>query len=121
MESEDHLVRDYVYLSGPITGVDNWQEPFNHAAERIRRVAPELHVISPVVLDAELERWMAPNPPSREDYMRFDLNTMLDLCDHIVMLPGWQGSRGATIERLVAKACGLTVWYSVEDLLHANI
>ena len=37
--------------------------------------------------------------------MRADLRALLG-CDAVYMLPGWRGSRGATVEHAVAGACG---------------
>ena len=42
--------------------------------------------------------------------MRHDLALLLG-CDAIAMLPGWERSRGAWLERLIAEALGLPVWY----------
>jgi len=43
---------------------------------------------------------------SWEGYMRKDLAALLT-CTHIVMLPGWELSRGAQLEKLVADAVGI--------------
>ena len=40
--------------------------------------------------------------------MRLGLRGLLD-CDEIVMLPGWERSRGARLEHLVAVELGMTV------------
>ena len=42
----------------------------------------------------------------RELYMKTDIGQLL-MCDRITFLPGWQGSRGAAIEALVAIECGI--------------
>jgi hypothetical protein len=34
---------------------------------------------------------------------------MMLQCDSVLMLPGWQHSKGATIERFVAEACAMPI------------
>jgi hypothetical protein len=41
-------------------------------------------------------------------YMREALKMMLE-CDEVVLLPAWETSRGARLERLVADALGIAV------------
>ena len=36
------------------------------------------------------------------------------------MLPGWHRSLGARVEHDVASAVGLTIYYSVDDVPHAE-
>jgi uncharacterized ferredoxin-like protein len=44
-----------------------------------------------------------------EDFLRMDLE-WLRLCDAIVLLPGWQTSRGARMECEEALKEGLVIW-----------
>jgi hypothetical protein len=89
-----------VYVSGPMTGIEQFNHPaFANACEILRLAGYE----------AESPHW-APELESWEAYMRHDLALLLR-CDAIAMLPGWEHSRGARLERLVAEALGLPVWY----------
>lgn len=47
------------------------------------------------------------------DHMREDIRLLMD-CDTIHMLPGWQKSRGATLEHQIAVALGFSVTGAVE-------
>jgi Domain of unknown function (DUF4406) len=88
-----------VYLSGPMTGHSDDNRPaFARVAERWR--ARNHTVLSP----AEL-----PHDISRSEAMHVDFLLVLS-CQGIVLLDGWQGSRGALAELVVAVECGLGVF-----------
>src|ERR1035437_7645838 len=48
-----------------------------------------------------------------EDYINGDL-IMLDRCDIIFMLPGWQESKGANVEIRFAKRKGMKIVFDLE-------
>ena len=57
-----------------------------------------------------------PDPTATwEECMRADIRAICD-CTHMAMLPGWQGSRGARLERSLARRLGLVV-----DELHVML
>lgn len=85
-----------VYISGPMTGIKDFNMPaFIKAANDIR---------------IELDTPVLPVPfvegKSYQEYLRDDLKILLD-CDAIYMLDGWQESKGAKLEHMVALACGI--------------
>jgi len=57
------------------------------------------------------------------DRCRAIIHTMDTAQDCLVLLPGWEASKGATEERLIALAIGLEVWdladLSGEQVIHA--
>lgn len=79
-----------VYISGPITNNPNYKDQFNRAEQKIK--ARGHKVVNP----ARFEKIM-PEGSSHEEYMQLSL-CMLQMCDAIYMLEGWQQSKGATIE-----------------------
>ena len=95
-----------VYLSGPITGVKDHAARFAMAekyfADRGHKVE------NPEKLGGLLEELHGAQPGALPwaDYMREDIKALVD-CDAIAMLPGWNESRGARLERQVADALGL--------------
>ncbi|MBS1169536.1 MAG: hypothetical protein H6R01_454 [Burkholderiaceae bacterium] len=90
-----------LYISGPMTGLPDYNRPAFHAAAAILRDR-SYHVQNPAENPApECGSWPA--------YMRMALRQML-ICDAIVLLPGWENSRGATEELRVAMTCGMTVF-----------
>lgn len=87
-----------VYLAGPMTGHPELNFPaFIEAAERLRDSGFE--VVNPVEI--------CPDPTSKwEDCMRADI-AQLVTCDRIALLPGWEKSRGASLEAHIARALGM--------------
>jgi hypothetical protein len=95
------------YLSGPMTGLLDLNYPaFQVAAERLRKQG--VQVISPHEITPP-----GAGPWSWEAHMRVDLAALLT-ADVIVLLPGWDTSRGAQLEKTVADALGLSVVYLTE-------
>lgn len=92
-----------VYISGPMTGIENFNYPAFHAAAAQLRAAG-------YVVENPAEN---PHPECRswEGYMRIAV-AQLAKCDRIVTLPGWQASRGAKVE----VDLGLTLGMDVVDL-----
>lgn len=88
-----------VYVSGPMTGMPELNHPaFNKAAAQLR--AQGIAVFNPAELPKN-------NSWSWCDYMRADLKALMD-CTEILMLPGWEKSKGARLEMHVAIALGMT-------------
>lgn len=91
-----------LYIAGPMTGIPDYNRPaFNRAAQALAHVGFE--VINPAELDLGPDAtWLA--------YMRAALCN-LSLADGVALLPGWEHSRGARIERNAAFDLGLPVAY----------
>lgn len=88
-----------VCLSGPITGIKNYKGLFMFAEELVVLADAE-QVYNPAT--------QVPASSSWEQAMNHCLSKITE-CDTIVMLPGWNVSRGARLERDVALACGMRV------------
>ena len=87
-----------VYISGPITGVENYLFNFNKAEEYLKDLGYQ--VINPARFNAVLPEL------DYEQYMKVDF-ALLDLCDSIYMLDGWRDSKGANREYGYALGKGL--------------
>lgn len=102
-----------IYVAGPMSGLPDMNYPaFNEAAARLRDKG--WHVENP-----------AENPDPHVDaschwtaYMRMGVSQLMT-CHAIYMLPGWQQSKGASLEYLIAQRLGLQVMqhHQQEDVL----
>ena len=96
--------RPVLYLSGPMSGLPAFNYPaFNSAAARLRAMG---YAVENPAENGDQPNWTA--------YMRVAIAQMMR-CDQVVMLPGWQHSRGATIERTIADLLAMPV-LAVEDI-----
>lgn len=98
-----------LYLSGPMTGLPECNYPaFAAAAQHLRDKGAI--VVSPHELPAADCQGCANTGYEHawSEHMRVDLAALLT-CNVIVLLPGWQQSRGAQLEKTVAEAIGLMV------------
>lgn len=111
-----------VILCGPMTGKEKFNYPaFHQAAKDLRDAGYE--VISP----AETAHGQPLEPPAEftitdyRRYMLYSLESLLtatrfDGIPSICLLPGWESSKGAQLEKQVAEAVGINVWL-LKDLL----
>lgn len=77
-----------VYISGAISGTDDYMERFQRAEDKLN--AEGIDTINPAKVNENL-------PFTYEEYMKIDL-FMIDMCDGIYMMRGWQKSPGANRE-----------------------
>jgi hypothetical protein len=90
-----------IYIAGPMTGLPDLNFPA-FVAEATRLRAEGHDVVSPIELNASLEH---------EGYaacLRRDI-AQLVTCGVVQLLPGWELSRGARLEWMIAERCGLEV------------
>lgn len=96
-----------VYLSGPITGAPDYKERFLAAENKIKEKG-FTEIINPARIEIECLSW--------QEYMEIDM-TLLDMCDTIIMLEGWERSKGAKIEKEYAEKKSYNVFGSVEEFM----
>lgn len=94
-----------IYVSGPMSGKLQHNFPaFNQATEHLRNLGHT--VINPAEINTE------PGTPW-SDCMRNDIREMM-VCDTVAVLPGWQESKGASLEVYIGKALGMNI-LPIED------
>lgn len=95
---------DRIFISGPMTGYENFNhEAFNRAEDYLRDIGYQ-RIFNPACIDAN---------HSYRELLNICLN-QLGTCDTIYMLKGWQKSHGAKVEHAYAIATGMTILYEGE-------
>lgn len=112
-----------VYISGPMTGLENLNfDKFEEAEEKLKKFNFEIfnpHKLSEFKTEEFKE--LIKDQKSHivwEHYMKVDIQIMLRECEFLVVLPGWEHSRGATMEIFIAKSLGMIVidYNTLEEL-----
>lgn len=100
-----------IYISGPITGVENYREAFNAVEERLTALG--YIVLNPARL---------PQGMTDEQYMQIDL-AMLNAADAVYFMTGWASSRGAALERSYCEYIGKPILhkFAKEVLNHDRV
>lgn len=94
-----------IYISGGITGVADYEEHFKEA--EIRLVAAGNEAINPARICAGL-----PESTTHSEYMEVSM-VLLDMCDAIYMLQGWQESAESKEE--FERACAREIPIMMEN------
>ncbi len=96
-----------IYISGAVTGTDDYRERFEKAEERL--TIRGYSVVNPVKVNG-----MLPQDTTYDDYMKMSI-CMLGTCDSIYMLKGYEDSNGANVELAMAEELGLQIYYQSAD------
>ena len=98
-----------IYISGAISGTTDFMDRFAKAEKELTENG--YSVINPAKVNAQL-----PEDTTYEEYMKMCF-CMLDMCDSICMLKGWEKSCGANRELGYAMAKKKAVFYN-HKLMH---
>lgn len=101
-----------VFISGPMTGIKDFNKPaFDRAEQWLTQAG--YSVFNPARMHFD-DTW------THEEIMRIDLAALAQ-CDYILMLDGWRTSKGATHEYLYAMATGIELMPKRESNLKSRI
>lgn len=114
-----------LYLAGPMTGIPQFNLPaFDEAASNLRIVlgGDGVDVVSPAEIDDPATRAASLassdgllvdgllNDETWGDFLSRDVKLVADEVDAIMVLPGWEKSKGARLEVFVARSVGKPVY-----------
>lgn len=88
-----------IYCAGPMSGIPEYNFPAFHA-ETARLRAMGYEVVNPAEIN--------PYPGPWKECMRRDIAELV-ACDALVLLPGWERSKGAQLEYSIATALGFQI------------
>ena len=95
--------RAKIFISGAITNVPNYKEHFDKAQALIEN---EGYIpLNPTIIPLGL---------TIQEYMKIDL-AMVDCADAVLMLKGWENSKGANLEWNYAKYMNKLIIYEQGD------
>lgn len=95
-----------IYLSGPMTGIAEFNHPAFHA-EALRLRSLGYDVVNPAELNPDVTA-------SWHECLRKDLQALLT-CEAIALMDGWQDSNGVHLEMHVAHWVGMKIM-TVQEL-----
>lgn len=87
-----------IYIAGPMTGLPDCNKPAFNAAAKVLSQCGEI-VLNPAIL---------PDGLKHHEYMTICL-AMVEVCDMVMLLPGWEKSVGAQMEQKRARELGKEV------------
>ena len=99
-----------IYIAGPITGIEDFKERFERAKVEVARLGFEpvspVDICKPFEDTGKEEIWLA--------CMKLDIPALLN-CHGIYLLRGWENSRGARLEKLIADGLDMLVLYQESE------
>lgn len=90
-----------VYISGPITGIEDYMKNFDKAEKELKSVG--YSVVNPAKVLSQM-----PEDTEYKEYKDMSM-MMLSMCDGIYMLKGWEKSTGANREYGYALATDISI------------
>lgn len=88
-----------IYISGPMTGIENLNREAFENAERLLRESGHFPI----------NPHHFPEQKSYEDYLTIDLEVIAMVADAVALLPGWETSPGSKKELKTALDLGLEI------------
>lgn len=102
------MKKKVIYVSGKITGTSDYATRFSAVEDKL--IAEGYEVLNPVREGKRLERYLEPEKPTWVQYMKYAIAAMMK-ADYIYMMSGWNQSKGAQLERFLARVLNYNIIY----------
>lgn len=101
---------DYIYIAGPISGIEDYLKHFNSAQRYLESIGiPRAHIFNPALYEAETE--FEDQNQAYRHYMEKDLSWICTYATTMYMLTGWEYSPGAQVEHALGRLLNLDFMY----------
>lgn len=102
-----------IYIAGPMRGYENNNHNAFDNAERVLEAKKIWNPVNPARVDRECGVDPSEDMTKLElrEALKRDALLILDDCECLYMLRGWEKSDGAKMEHAIAVALGLGIWY----------
>ena len=90
-KNEMDNIKDLIFISGPMTGVDKYEEYFKKAENYLESLGYK-NIINPAKVEKGLPKGL-----THDQYLSIDIS-ILSKCKIVYVLHGWQKSKGAVEE-----------------------
>lgn len=104
------------YIAGPITGLPNFnKEAFDEAARSLRNIGLDVH--------QPFEKKDFPEDYSKKPWTWYMRRSIAELvkCHALILLRGWEESKGALTELRIAQSLGYPVYFYASGQLVLSI
>jgi hypothetical protein len=100
--------KSMIYIAGPIAGTNDFHERFNSACLELVQLG--YTPISPLEVNGIDPGCREETSEARVRYLKADIRALMS-CSGIYLLRGWENSRGARLEKLIADGLDMLVLY----------
>lgn len=101
-----------IYIAGPMTSLPEYNYPAFLEAEHRIKLLYRHEVLNPATIEWD-DGGVQGSLPYR-DYIAGGIRLLLE-ADAIALLPNWGASKGARLEREIAEAMGMAVFYYTQS------
>jgi hypothetical protein len=111
-ESTVELGKRVLYIAGPIANTTDFVDRFTKARLEVSGLG--YHPICPIELNGIDTNSRKEDAENRRAYLKRDISALIE-CDGIYLLRGWENSRGARLEKLIADGLDMLVLYQESE------